>query len=78
MEALLCNVPIVATDVCGNNDIYKYIAPKGSMILCKNDITSISKAITMACQGKTSKNFKFDVKKYNQNILKKFYKLIGD
>lgn len=78
MEALLCNVPIVATDVCGNNDIYKYIAPKGSMILCKNDITSISKAITMACHGKTSKNFKFDVKKYNQNILKKFYKLIGD
>lgn len=78
MEALLCNVPIVATDACGNSDIYKYIAPKGSMILCKNDIHSISKAITMAKHGNISKNFKFDVKKYNKNVLKKFYKLIGD
>lgn len=78
MESLLCSVPIVATDVCGNSDIYKYIAPKGSVILCKNNISSISKAIIKAYNGPKHRTIKFDLKKYNNENMKKFYKIIGE
>lgn len=78
LESLLCNTPIVATEVCGNSDIYKYIAPKGSMILCKNNISSISKAILKAYKGSFHKKIKFDLENYNDKNMKKFYKIIGD
>ena len=78
LESLLCNTPIVATEVCGNSDIYKYIAPKGSMILCKNNISSISKAILKAYKGSFHKKIKFDLENYNDENMKKFYKIIGD
>lgn len=78
LESLLCSIPIVATDVCGNRDVYKYIAPKGSMILCKNNISSISKAIIKAYNGPKHKNIKFDLKNYNNENMKKFYKIIGE
>lgn len=76
MEALLCSVPIVATDVCGNKDIYKYIAPRGSMILCKNNVPSIKKALVKAQKCGFSKKIKFDLEKYNAENMRKFYKLI--
>ena len=78
LESLLCNIPIVATDVCGNSDIYRYIAPKGSMILCKNNIPSISKAILKAYRGSLHKKIKFDLGNYNNENMKKFYKIVGE
>jgi len=78
MEALVYNVPIVATDVCGNKDIYKYIAPKDSMLLVDNDPKAIANGLEEAKEGKISKKFTFDVNEYNKKIMKKFYELIGD
>ena len=78
LESLLCNISIVATDVCGNSDIYRYIAPKGSMILCKNNISSISKAILKAYRGSLHKKIKFDLGNYNNENMKKFYKIVGE
>ena len=78
MESLICMVPIVATEVCGNTDIYKYIAPKGSMTICKNNVPSISKAIIKVYNGPKHKRFKFDLNNYNKENMNKFYKTIGD
>lgn len=78
MESLICMVPIVATEVCGNKDIYKYIAPKGSMVMCKNNVPSISKAIIKAYNGPKHKSFKFDLNNYNKENMNKFYKIIGE
>lgn len=78
MESLVCGVPIVATEVCGNIDIYKYIAPKGSMTICKNNVPSISKAINKVYNGPKHKNIKFDLDNYNRENMKKFYKMIGE
>lgn len=80
LESLLCGIPIVATDVCGNSDIFKYIAPKGSMILCKNNVSSIVKIINKVCNNSktVNKKFKFDLNSYNLKNMEKFYKLIGE
>ena len=80
LESLLSGIPIVATDVCGNSDIFKYIAPKGSMILCKNNVSSIVKIINKVCNNSktVNKKFKFDLNSYNLKNMEKFYKLIGE
>ena len=78
LESLICSVPIVATEVCGNKDIYKYIAPKGSMIICKNNVSSIVKALNKAYKGPKHKNIKFDLEQYNKENMDKFYKIIGE
>lgn len=77
MEALVLGIPFVATNVCGSKDIHNYIAPKGSSILVEEDIQSIKKGVIDAINGKIKKGYFFDVKKFNEEIDKKFNNIIN-
>lgn len=76
LESLMCSLPIVAPNVTGVNDIYKYIAPKGSFILTEDNIEGIYNGVVQAIKGKLNKKFDFDIKKLNKKILKDIEKIL--
>ena len=76
IEALDAGVPFVGTNVSGIKDIANYIAPKKSSILVDNNIDAIAKGIKYAMNGKVSKGFVFDLKKYNDEVINRFNELI--
>ncbi len=78
METLICGVPFVAPDVCGINDIARFIAPKNSFILTENSIDSIYNGVVKAFEGGVDNNFKFDLDKYNSDTIKKFNDLVNN
>ena len=77
IEALLCNTPWVGPRVNGVKDIAK-ISPMGSCILTDDDTSAIAKGVEDAIKGKINKKFKFDITKYNKQVMNDFYKLIGE
>jgi len=76
IESLLCSTPVVAPKVTGIVDIAKDLAPDNSFILTENNIDSMVKGVKNAINGKVNKNFKFDTKKINKQILAKYEKLL--
>lgn len=78
LETLICSVPFVGPNVSGVSDIVKYIAPKNSCIITDNDSNSIYNGVVDALNGKIGKDFKFDVEKYNDECINKFYNLINN
>ena len=76
LESLMCGLPVVATDVSGHRDIYKYIAPRGSMILAKNSAEALASTIIKVYSNKKKKKVGFNVDEYNNKVMKKFYKII--
>ena len=78
LESLVCKVPFVAPNISGAKDIFKYIAPKGSGLLANNSIKEIYNKILEAMDGKITKNFIFDVEKYNKQIMREYYKIFNE
>ena len=78
LETLICGVPFVGPDVTGVSDIAKFLAPKNSCIITDNNTNSIYNGVVEALNGKISKNFNFDVEKYNDECIIKFYNLINN
>jgi len=73
LEALSCNLPYIATNVCGVMEISKKIAPKNSYVLTELEPEKIAEAIL---NHKLDKKIEFDINKYNKNNIKSFEKLI--
>lgn len=76
IEALLSNIPLVVPNVTGIRDM-EYIAPVNSYILTDDNIEAIEKGIMRAINGEVSKNFKFNVKGYNEKIMKEYEKVLN-
>ena len=78
LETLICGVPFVGPKVSGVGDIAKFIAPKNSCIITDNNTNSIYNGVVEALNGKVGKDFIFDVEKYNNECINKFYNLINN
>lgn len=78
LEALISNLPVVATPTASSKDIFEFVAPKGSMLLTE-DISEngICNAILKASK-ELSKDFKFDIEELNLKILKDFEEKINN
>lgn len=74
-ESLINKLPIVATNICGNVDIYKYIAPKGSMTLTTTNPKEIAETIIKQ-MNKKRVNIDFDIEKYNKKVMEKLERLL--
>ena len=77
IETLLCNTPWVGPRVNGVVDIAK-LSPQNSFLLTDDSVDGIVTGIENAIKGRVNKKFKFDIDKYNKNILKKIAELIGE
>lgn len=79
IESLIMGVPVIATPIPGSIDVYKYMAPKNSMILSEDmSPESIFKAIVSVIDNNPFKPFTFDINKVNSQTLKKFEDLISN
>ena len=68
MEAIYCNLPIVATDCRGNRDLIK--DGKNGFVVTANDKEGFIKKI--AYYAKIDKNKKAKIKEFNQKFIQKF------
>ncbi len=75
LESLYLGIPIVVPKISGAYEIAKNIAPKGSAIITENSIEGLYNGIVKYMNNKKN-NFYFDLKKYNQEIIKKFEELL--
>jgi len=78
LESLFSKLPIVAPKVCGVKDIAENIAPKGSCIVTKNNISDLTNGVIDAINGKINKNFSFKIEEYNKKCIDNFYDLVGE
>lgn len=76
MESLIAGLPIVAPDVSGARDIFKYVAPKEKIILTEDSTEGLIKGMAKAINKKMQKGYDFNYEEYNREIIKKFYSLI--
>lgn len=80
IEALTTGIPIVITNTIGYIDIYKYIAPKGSITLADNSVEGIyikvKEQIKKKIKGEVVE-YNFDTKDFNNMNICKFDELIN-
>lgn len=78
LEALISNLPVVATPTSSSKDIFEFVAPQGSMLLT-NDFSEEEICNTILKASKElSKDFKFDIEELNLKILKDFEEKINN
>lgn len=78
LEALISNLPVVATPTSSSKDIFEFVAPQGSMLLTKDFSEEEICNTILKASKELSKDFKFDIEELNLKILKDFEEKINN
>lgn len=78
LEALISNLPVVATPTSSSKDIFEFVAPQGSMLLTKDFSEEEICNTILKASKELSKGFKFDIEELNLKILKDFEEKINN
>ena len=78
LEALISNLPVVATPTSSSKDIFEFIAPQESMLLTKDFSEEEICNTILKASKELSKDFKFDIEELNLKILNDFEEKINN
>lgn len=74
IEGLLLNIPYISNINSGSKEIFENCTPKGMGIICKN--SEVKDKLIEFYNNKDFKYNKFQIKKYNNEIIDKIYEII--